>query len=100
MVIRYINDTIGYGLFANRTFKEGQLVGEYTGEVTVSYFYKKPPPGDYVLGKRGFLYNVFIDASKMGNQTRFINHSYTPNLRQKSDSKRIFFYATKKIFKR
>ncbi|PIC16321.1 hypothetical protein B9Z55_022966 [Caenorhabditis nigoni] len=73
----------GFGVFAKRDIKKGEIVGEYTGEQIseneaerrdlvyhygTSYIYHLP----YSIGA--------LDSAIAGNETRFINHSNTPNL--------------------
>jgi len=81
--VRWINEQVGHGLFAEIDIEEGAYVGEYTGHVRENnqryfkplnnYCYEYPVPDD--IGR-----SHVIDATS-GNLTRFINHSYTPNLR-------------------
>jgi hypothetical protein len=82
--IRWIDDLIGYGLFAEEEIHSGSYVGEYTGIVRRNdlrryfgplnnYCYEYPVPDE--IGK-----SFVIDATQ-GNLTRFINHSFTPNLK-------------------
>lgn len=75
--IRLIDTAIGFGVFANRDLKEGELVGEYAGLVARSdsvsertYCYEYPP-----LKSGNEVIPLTIDARTMGNQTRFINHA-------------------------
>lgn len=78
--LRWINSTAGFGLFAEEDLEEGTFVGEYVGEVRENndhlrlsdYLYAYPLLDE--LGR-----NFVIDAQK-GSLTRFINHSYHPNL--------------------
>ena len=80
--IRWINERIGYGLFAEEEMSEGSYVGEYTGivrrndrryfEPLNNYYYEYPV--DDEIGR-----SFVIDATQ-GNLTRFINHSSKPNL--------------------
>jgi hypothetical protein len=83
VTIRWVDSTIGYGLFAEQKFAPGDLIGEYTGILK----YQKPfsvNPSDYkyyysiVEGKRS---RYYIDAQDQGNHCRFINHSFQGNLR-------------------
>lgn len=77
-----LGEKVGYGLFAEEEISQGAYVGEYTGHVRPNnqryfspmnnYCYEYPVPDD--IGR-----NYVIDATD-GNLTRFINHSYTPNL--------------------
>jgi SET domain-containing protein len=81
--VRWISDAIGHGLFAECDLPEGAYVGEYTGHVRKNdqryfqplnnYCYEYPVPDE--LGR-----SYVIDATN-GNLTRYINHSFTPNLR-------------------
>lgn len=77
VTIEWVEDAVGYGVFAKEDIKRGAFVGEYTGNVrryglwglTCDYAIKYPsmPP-------------FYIDATNAGNEARFINHSYEPNL--------------------
>lgn len=81
--VRKVDEHIGYGLFAEEDILEGSYVGEYTGIVRKNdrrymeplnhYCYEYPVPDH--IGR-----HYVIDATQ-GNLTRFINHSYHPNLR-------------------
>ena len=83
--IGWINETIGYGVFAEEELPKGSYVGEYTGIIRKNDLRRCfEPLNNYCvtypivdeLGK-----NFFLDGKDFGNVTRFINHSYTPNLR-------------------
>ena len=74
--IKYISPEIGYGLFTARTIKNGEMIGEYTGilrewskDTDGIYSWEYPPDDKYV-----------IDSKQSGNQLRFVNHSYNPNV--------------------
>ena len=82
--IRWVSEQVGYGLFAEEEIDAGSYVGEYTGMVRENdirrvleplnhYCYEYPVPDS--LGR-----SFVIDATQ-GNLTRFINHSFTPNLK-------------------
>jgi uncharacterized protein len=81
--IRWRGESIGYGLFAEEPLEAGSYVGEYTGIVRKNdrryfeplnhYCFEYPVPDD--IGR-----SHVIDATS-GHLTRFINHSYQPNLR-------------------
>jgi hypothetical protein len=71
----YIDDTLKWGVFAADDIPVGSYIGEYTGVVvkeeevaSLDYCY------DYI--DREFA----IDSYQQGNFTRFINHSYLPNV--------------------
>ncbi|CAP23284.2 Protein CBG02150 [Caenorhabditis briggsae] len=96
----------GFGAVAKRDIKKGEIVGEYTGEQInedeverrgkvyhfgISYVYHLP----YSIGA--------LDSAKAGNETRFINHSDTPNLttifRTSKGEPRVAFVADQDIKK-
>ena len=92
LIIKYINKSKGFGLFANNNISKGDFICEYIGEIIskeeaemkiyMNYILKKP---NYILQIRecysnNFSLNTFIDSEKYGNCARFINHSCQPNL--------------------
>lgn len=80
--IRWVDEKIGYGVFAETDIPSGSFIGEYTGLVRK----RKGRPdrsNDYCFeyGIGDWRRNPFIiDARETGNITRFINHSAEPNL--------------------
>jgi hypothetical protein len=100
--IRFINEEIGYGVFAEKKISACSMVGEYTGVIEQ----KKP---SQIKGKVhclrysvwGTKKNFVINAEKKGNFTRFINHSESPNLSLHSiywrGLPRMIFVALKEI---
>jgi len=81
--IRNLGKVVGHGLFAEEWVACGEYVGEYTGCVRKDDQRYCAPVNNYcyeypVLDKLGRHY--VIDATQ-GNLTRFINHSYQPNLK-------------------
>ncbi len=101
--IKWINDDIGYGLFAARDIQQHEYAGEYTGEVHAisrlktynnDYFMKYP--------QMFWSWNYYvIDATHCGNESRFINHSYSPNLKimaaQEGGIMHVLFFANQFI---
>lgn len=78
--VRYINERLGYGVFAEENLMIESYVGEYTGIVrkfdrrnSNDYSYGYP-----ILDDNG---RSFIIDATAGYLTRFINHSFTPNLK-------------------
>jgi hypothetical protein len=81
--IRPEHENVGFGAFAEAEIPSGSYVGEYTGivrkndrrhfEPLNNYCYEYPVPDE--IGR-----SYVVDATS-GNLTRFINHSYTPNLK-------------------
>jgi uncharacterized protein len=80
--IRWIDDELGHGLFANKNLHSGAYVGEFTGLVR-RLFRRHPNTNEYCFHYPtrwwSWQYTV-IDSLLEGNETRFINHSDTPNL--------------------
>lgn len=79
--IRWINDELKYGVFAETAFPSGALIGEYTGIVRKRKWRldrKNDYCFDYSIGERRSPF--VIDASFKGNHTRFINHDEHANL--------------------
>ncbi|MBA3238245.1 MAG: SET domain-containing protein-lysine N-methyltransferase [Parachlamydiaceae bacterium] len=82
MSIKWINEEMGYGAFTNFALETGEYVGEFTGAVRRLYR-RSPDQNEYCFHypTRWFSRKyVIIDAMNEGNETRFINHSDTPNL--------------------
>jgi uncharacterized protein len=80
--IHWIDNTLGYGVFAESTIDEDAYVGEYTGLVR-RFFRFKPDPNAYCFHypTRFWSTKVFVvDALHEGNIMRFVNHSDIPNL--------------------
>jgi uncharacterized protein len=81
VVVRWVDDEIGFGVFAGERIQPCTFLGEYTG--VVQQRQKKHMRGSnycvrytaWPMGKRVYV----IDAERMGNFTRHINHSDRPN---------------------
>lgn len=83
VVIRWIDDQVGYGLFTVEDLPSNSYVGEYTGIVR-RMSRLKPDYNRYCFHypTRWWSWHyTLIDASKAGNEMRFLNHSDNPNLR-------------------
>ncbi len=83
VVIKWINSKKGYGLFAKNNIKKKKWIGQYSGYLRHSTPRKDQKNAYCFEYVTGFNYpeNFTIDAKKKGNLTRFINHSYKPNLK-------------------
>jgi hypothetical protein len=81
VVIKWVDEAIGYGAFASRSFERGAFIGEYTGILhPYRFFYSSLNPYCFRYPTFNFFFNTFyVDAEKMGNETRFMNHSETPS---------------------
>jgi SET domain-containing protein len=90
----------GLGAFALRRIRRGTRVAEYVGErltggeVDARY-------ADEEEGGHTFLFRVgddaYIDASRQGNDSRFINHSCEPNCEVDVADGRIYITAIRNI---
>lgn len=79
--IKFISDEIGHGLFAKKTYPKDTFIGSYTGVIceNTSYYKMHNYLFRYPVKTTSDLY-LSIDAEPYGNHTRFINHSFEPNL--------------------
>jgi Proteins containing SET domain len=82
VAICWIDALVGYGVFAREFIPAWSYIGEYTGILRRrqalwldenDYCFRYPVP------RHSFRYFT-IDSGKLGNITRFINHSDNPNL--------------------
>jgi uncharacterized protein len=82
IAIKWVDHVKEYGVFAKRKIAKGTYVGEYTGIVTKrkkKMIKKNSYCFEYYIGHE--VQTPFtINAKFCGNFTRFVNHSYTPNL--------------------
>jgi SET domain-containing protein len=84
--VRFINDIIGYGIFAESDIDQDQMIGEYTGVVQESRDIKDSKYTWSYLSSNdeaGKQFNLSVDAAHFGNEMRFINHDYDPNAAMK-----------------
>jgi len=80
--IKWIDDTMGYGVFADNDIEKDAFIGEYAGVVRRLYR-NHPDHNAYCFHYPTKLWSLnyyTIDAKNQGNITRFINHSDQPNL--------------------
>jgi len=87
--IKYINKNVGYGVFAERPIRKGEVIGPYTGNVISmdEYFNLTGNKGHDYTWKVGSIHHIktnekatmCVDSYKCGNETRFVNHSSDPN---------------------
>ena len=79
--LQWVNDEVGYGVFAAQDIFTNGFIMEYAGQVvaqledtTWSWLYPE------AAGFRHSQYLYRIDARKWGNESRFSNHSDHPNV--------------------
>lgn len=88
-LIKWIDPVMGYGLFTEKEFAEGEYIGEYAGVVRRLFRPREGDQQDLVRDAYCVHYPTkwwsreysAIDAWGVGNELRFVNHSDTPNLR-------------------
>lgn len=80
--IRWIDNTIGFGLFADADLEENSFIGTYTGKVKRISKNKEEETTYAVHYPTSILSfeNKVIDSQDGGNILRFVNHSDIPNL--------------------
>jgi SET domain-containing protein len=83
--IAKVSEEAGYGLFAERDIRPGEMIGEYTGILSLkpqSDNHKLRHLNPYLFGLP-FPSSLGIEAAKAGNEIRLINHSPgNPNVRR------------------
>ena len=68
--VRWINEEIGFGVFAKEAYEEGEVVGFYAGVLT-----DEEEDNDYCFRFSDPFDGLVIDASIRGNFTRYFNHA-------------------------
>ncbi|HEY2810364.1 MAG TPA: SET domain-containing protein-lysine N-methyltransferase [Rhabdochlamydiaceae bacterium] len=110
VTIAWVDAAIGYGVWANDDIPPFTFVGEYTGSLRRPYLFKDLSNYycfNYYITMSYWERNIrqpyLIDAQRSGNFTRYINHSYKPNLETASiyyqGMLHIVFYAKELIRK-
>jgi uncharacterized protein len=103
LTIRWIDGTVGYGVWTNQPIAASAFVGEYTGLIRKRALWGRWNNlycFDYTTGPWKSTSHV-IDSQGCGNHTRFINHSFDPNLKLVSvyykGMMRVILYALANI---
>jgi hypothetical protein len=83
----------GLGLFTDAPIQRGTFIIEYTGEVIST------EEADRRLGRYLFAISSrsVIDSSSRENLARYINHSCKPNTESDVISRRVLFFAKRRI---
>ena len=81
-LVKYINPTIGYGLFAAEDLPHNAYVMEYAGLVRRRRrIFCNRNAYCFVYPTGSWHFRVYmIDSLAQGNESRFLNHSFTPSL--------------------
>ena len=100
--IRVRNSRIqGKGVFATKRIRPGQRIIEYGGELIDQDEEEKRYDDESMDRHHTFLFQIdddlSIDASKIGNDAMYINHSCDPNCEAVQDDQQIFVEALKNI---
>jgi hypothetical protein len=85
--VKHVSAEVGAGVFARSPIAKGAFLGEYAGELrflmpSQMFAFAEGNPYAFELSgelpwKRGM---AMVDSRERGNFTRFLNHSYRPNL--------------------
>ena len=83
MCVAYINDDVGFGVFATAPIKKDDFIGVYTGVVkakngTDDSTYTWEHPGDPLNSK----IKLECDGTYAGNELRYVNHSFAANVKK------------------
>ncbi|MCH9618331.1 MAG: hypothetical protein SP4CHLAM5_04600 [Chlamydiia bacterium] len=102
--IKKVNPLVGYGVFARENISYLSYIGEYAGVVRGRRRFTDKK-NDYIFGYMVGRFGTpwIIDAEKKGNFTRFINHSFSPNINSRGvvidGVYHVIFFANKTIRK-
>jgi hypothetical protein len=81
MTIEWIDEMVGYGIFAAQDFKKGEYIGEYTGVVRRRAWGYWIYQNEYSITYPNHTMRRFcVDGQGQGNELRFSNHSYNPTM--------------------
>lgn len=80
---RFMTSKKGWGIKTNQSIKSGTFILEYIGEVINSNTFKERMAEEYKNDFHHYCLQIdrdqLIDAHRMGNDCRFVNHSCSPN---------------------
>lgn len=76
--IRFVNEAIGFGLFAREDLEAGVFVGEYTGIVRSNSKHYSQASCAYACSYSSDG-GMEVNAFEWGNLLRFVNHALEPN---------------------
>lgn len=79
VAIRWIDSTLGWGVFALRNFKKMEFIAEYSGKLMKRQKNQTAYAFEYLI-THSVRSKYTIDATDQGGLSRYINHSFKPNL--------------------
>lgn len=85
LYLKYINDKVGFGVFAGAPIKEFDTISEYTGYLCVEDEHNKEVDPTFSIDVGNYYASdsaarLYVNGKLAGNFARFINHSYIPNV--------------------
>jgi hypothetical protein len=91
----------GRGVFAARAFAEGERIIEYTGTLITSAEADDGCDDEQMRRHHTFLFAVddrfVVDATRGGNEARYINHACDPNCESVVVGRRVYIHALRDI---
>jgi hypothetical protein len=102
LYINSISEIVGYGVFAGQEIHNGDFINEYTGEFGITRDLSKRE-SSYLIEENCLdeQFSWWIDSQRLGNYSRFINHSSEPNTKLYftffKEKYRVFVMAIKNI---
>ena len=83
MCVAYINDNVGFGLFATAPIKKDDFIGVYVGIIKIKNgtddtTYTWEHPGDPLHPE----IKLVCDNTYAGNELRYVNHSFAANVQK------------------
>ncbi|MCH1430706.1 MAG: SET domain-containing protein-lysine N-methyltransferase [Chlamydiales bacterium] len=78
--VKWVNDKVGYGLFAKQNIPKSYLLGEYAGIARYTSFIPSSNPFLFSYSFPEFR-KTCVDAKSFANPLRFVNHSYQSNVK-------------------
>ncbi|MBU8895057.1 SET domain-containing protein-lysine N-methyltransferase [Corallococcus sp. M34] len=91
----------GLGAFATRRIRKGARIIEYIGERITQDEADRRYDDESMERHHTFLFNLdartVLDAGKVFNESRYINHSCEPNCQSLIDKKRIYVFALRTL---
>lgn len=79
VTIRWIDSVLGWGVFALRNFKKMEFIAEYSGKLMKRQKNQTAYAFEYLI-THSVRSKYTIDATDQGGLSRYINHSFKPNL--------------------
>ena len=100
LYVKYLGESIGYGVFAKAIILKGTIVGEYTGVIEL-----KSEDTNYAWSYKSYFKelgrNITVNSKAEGNLLRFVNDYSTHNIKvlyvPLNNLWRVYYVATADI---